>query len=66
MNITNCVQNDDGSLDFDFHVDKNEAEFDKGMQIIVPSCFPECSKLVNTMPKCRVCDWKGKDANIQK
>lgn len=27
MNITNCVQNDDGSLDFDFHVDKNEAEF---------------------------------------
>lgn len=27
MNISNCVQNDDGSLDFDFHVDANEAAF---------------------------------------
>lgn len=27
MNISNCVQNEDGSLDFDFHVDLNEAEF---------------------------------------
>ena len=27
MNISNCVQNDDGSLDFDFHVDSNEAAF---------------------------------------
>jgi len=27
MNISNCVQNEDGSLDFDFHVDMHEAEF---------------------------------------
>lgn len=27
MNISNCVQNEDGSLDFDFHVDSNEAAF---------------------------------------
>lgn len=27
MIITNCVQNKDGSLDFDFHVDANEASF---------------------------------------
>ena len=27
MIITNCVQNSDGSLDFDFHVDANEASF---------------------------------------
>ena len=27
MLISNCVQNDDGSLDFDFHVDSNEAAF---------------------------------------
>ena len=27
MNISNCVQNEDGSLNFDFHVDMNEAEF---------------------------------------
>jgi hypothetical protein len=27
MNIKNCVQNDDGSLDFDFHVTPDEAEF---------------------------------------
>lgn len=27
MLISNCVQNDDGSLDFDFHVDSNEASF---------------------------------------
>lgn len=27
MNISKCVQNEDGSLDFDFHVDLNEAEF---------------------------------------
>lgn len=27
MIINNCVQNSDGSLDFDFHVDANEASF---------------------------------------
>ena len=27
MIITNCIQNKDGSLDFDFHVDANEASF---------------------------------------
>jgi len=27
MIITNCVQNKDGSLDFNFHVDANEASF---------------------------------------
>ena len=27
MIISNCVQNSDGSLDFDFHVDANEASF---------------------------------------
>lgn len=27
MLIKNCVQNDDGSLDFDFHVDTDEAAF---------------------------------------
>lgn len=27
MVISNCVQNDDGSLDFDFHVDQEEAAF---------------------------------------
>jgi hypothetical protein len=26
MNIVNCVQNDDGSLDFDFHVTREEAK----------------------------------------
>lgn len=27
MLISNCVQNKDGSLDFEFHVDANEAAF---------------------------------------
>jgi len=27
MLIKNCVVNDDGSYDFDFHVDPNEASF---------------------------------------
>ena len=27
MLIKNCVQNEDGSLDFDFHVDQEEAAF---------------------------------------
>ena len=27
MIINNCVQNNDGSLDFDFHVEPNEASF---------------------------------------
>lgn len=27
MDIKNCVQNDDGSLDFDFHVTPDEAAF---------------------------------------
>ena len=27
MIISDCVQNKDGSLDFDFHVDANEAAF---------------------------------------
>lgn len=27
MLIQNCVQNDDGSLDFDFHVDGDEAAY---------------------------------------
>ena len=26
MLISNCVKNEDGSYDFDFHVDNNEAE----------------------------------------
>jgi hypothetical protein len=27
MRLKNCVQNEDGSLDFDFHVDADEAAF---------------------------------------
>lgn len=27
MIISNCVQNEDGSLDFDFHVNADEANF---------------------------------------
>jgi hypothetical protein len=27
MNISDCVQNDDGSLDFNFHVNEEEAAF---------------------------------------
>jgi len=27
MIINNCIQNSDGSLDFDFHVDPDEASF---------------------------------------
>lgn len=27
MRISNCVQNEDGSLNFDFYVDSNEAAF---------------------------------------
>lgn len=27
MIISDCVQNEDGSLDFNFHVDQNEAAF---------------------------------------
>ena len=41
-------------------------KYEEGLKLIEPSCFPKCNELVGTMSKCRVCDWKGKDANIQK
>jgi hypothetical protein len=33
VNISNCVQNEDGSLDFEFHVDHEEATYLMGFAI---------------------------------
>jgi hypothetical protein len=36
----------------------NVKAFDKGMDLIPPSCQPDCKYLVNTLSKCRTCNWK--------
>jgi hypothetical protein len=39
-------------------VGKAKKAFDEGIKSIQPSCYKDCSYLVNTLTKCRVCDWK--------
>jgi hypothetical protein len=36
----------------------DKSKFDIGSKLIKPSCLPDCIYLINTMSKCRVCDWK--------
>lgn len=45
---------------------KSKKKFDEGMKLIKPSCLPDCSYLVGTLTKCRVCDWNPKNAPVQK
>lgn len=47
-------------------VGATKKKFDEGLKLIKPSCYPDCSYLVGTLTKCRVCDWNPKNANIQK
>lgn len=47
-------------------ISKQSSSYEEGLKLIEPSCFPKCAELVGTMSKCRVCDWKGKNASIQK
>jgi hypothetical protein len=37
-------------------VKKFNANFDK----IEPSCYKDCKYLVNTLTKCKICEWKNK------
>ena len=46
-------------------ITKSKKNFDKGMKLIKPSCLPDCKYLVNTLTKCRVCDWNPKNAKVQ-
>lgn len=35
----------------------NPKKYKENLGKIKPSCFPDCKYLVNTLTKCRVCDW---------
>lgn len=34
--------------------------FKENLGKIEPSCYKDCKYLVNTLTKCRVCEWKNK------
>ena len=36
----------------------SKKKFDDGMKLIKPSCLPDCKYLINTLTKCRVCDFR--------
>jgi hypothetical protein len=38
----------------------NSKKFKENLDKIKPSCYDDCSYLVNTLTKCRVCTWKPK------
>lgn len=35
-------------------------KFKDNFAAIEPSCYKDCKYLVNTLTKCRVCEWKNK------
>lgn len=39
---------------------KPSKKFDEGFAKIKPSCYNTCSYQVDTLTKCRVCDWHPK------
>ena len=34
--------------------------FKENLGKIEPSCYKDCKYLINTLTKCRVCEWKNK------
>ena len=36
----------------------SKKKFDEGIKLIKPSCLPDCKYLINTLTKCRVCDFR--------
>ena len=36
----------------------NSKKFKENLDKIKPSCYNDCSYLINTLTKCRVCTWK--------
>lgn len=32
--------------------------YERGIKLIKPSCLPDCKYLIDTLTKCRVCDWR--------
>lgn len=36
----------------------NSKKFKENLDKIKPSCYDDCAYLVNTLTKCRICNWK--------
>lgn len=36
----------------------SKKKFDDGMKLIKPSCLADCKYLIDTLTKCRVCDFR--------
>jgi hypothetical protein len=41
----------------------NSKKFKENLDKIKPSCYNDCTYLVNTLTKCRVCSWKGETSS---
>jgi hypothetical protein len=39
----------------------SKKKFDQGFKLLKPSCLPDCKYLVNTLTKCRSCDYNPKN-----
>ena len=39
---------------------KNNKQYEAGYKLIKPICLADCNYLVDTLTKCRVCDWHPK------
>lgn len=47
-------------------ISEGKKKFDKNIALIKPSCYTNCSTLVGTLSKCRMCDWNPNNAPVQK
>jgi hypothetical protein len=43
----------------------NSKKFKENLDKIKPSCYDDCSYLVNTLTKCRVCTWKPEKNGVK-
>lgn len=41
-------------------------KFKDNFAAIEPSCYKDCKYLVNTLTKCRVCEWKIETSSMEK
>jgi hypothetical protein len=44
----------------------NSKKFKENLDKIKPSCYNDCTYLINTLTKCRVCSWKGETSSPTK
>ena len=43
----------------------NSKKFKENLDKIKPSCYNDCTYLINTLTKCRVCSWKSETSSTK-